>query len=397
MSAIRLVLTDPGLRAAAAMSVLLGAVACTFGPYVAQLAVQHFALGDAGYAALLALGTAVSVSAALYVGIRSDQTARRRSLALWAAGLMVAAAALMTALPSPFSFILAHGLILPMSSLFGQIFALSRISAQAQPEAMRDGVLSTIRALFALPFVVVLPLWSLAFRQGVPVMTIYPVGLGLTLLMLLVAVLGWPADARLAPHAARSGLSLRAALRELSHPAITLRLLALGAVGSTGTVYWAVLSLVLTPANGRSAADVALYAGLVAGAEVPFMLALPWLCRGMSRPTAMLLGTCIYVIHLLGLPLLAPTQWLWLLVLPAAFGGAFILTLPIAYLQDLLSDRPGTGSALIAMQKLTGDLIAAGCFAAGTALSGYGLVTVLGTVLALIGAAGLVLADRPAG
>ena len=97
MSAIRLVLTDPGLRAAAAMSVLLGAVACTFGPYVAQLAVQHFALGDAGYAALLALGTAVSVSAALYVGIRSDQTARRRSLALWAAGLMVAAAALVLA------------------------------------------------------------------------------------------------------------------------------------------------------------------------------------------------------------------------------------------------------------------------------------------------------------
>jgi hypothetical protein len=393
---LRTIMADPGLRAAAGMSLLLGASGSTLGPYIAQLGVQRFGLGDRGYALLLAASTLVSVSAALFVGIRSDQTGRRRGLALGAAGLLLAGAALMTFLPSTASFVLAHGLILPASSLFGQIFSLARISAAAQPEKLRDGIMAAVRALFALPYVVVLPMWSLAFRSGVPVMAIYPVGLSLTALMLAVALAGWPRDATLARHAAKSGLSLRAALKELTHPAITLRLLALGAIGSTGTVYWSVLSLVMSPAVGRRTADVALFAGLVAGAEVPFMLALPLLSRGMSRPVAMLLGTAIYVVHLLSLPHLAGSPLVWLLVLPASMGGAYILTLPIAYLQDLLADRPGTGSALIALQKLVGDLMAAGCFALGTALSGYALVTALGTAVALTGAVALVLADRGA-
>ena len=394
---LRAILSDPGLRAASVMSVLLGAAACTFGPFMAQLAVQQFALGDTGYALLLAVSTLVMVSASLFVGIRSDQTGRRRGLALACAALSVAGSGLMVVAPTRVSFILAHGLILPMAALFGQIFALARIAAQKHPAALHDGILASVRALFALPFVVVLPLWSLAFSHGASVMAIYPAGLAIGAVMLAVTWAWWPADAVLERHAAKSGLSLRAAMKELTHPAITFRLLALGAIGSTGTVYWSVLSLILGPEAGRGTADVALYAGLVAGLEVPFMLALPRLCRGMNRPTAMLLGTGIYVLHLLGLPWLAATPWMWLLVLPAAAGGAFILTLPIAYLQDLLSTRPGTGSALIALQKLIGDLIAAVCFALGTALSGYALVTVLGTVVALIGAVALVLADRRAG
>ncbi len=388
------ILADSGLRSAAVLSLLLGASACTFGPYVAQLAVHNFGLGDRGYAALLAATTFVSVTAALFVGIRTDQTGRRRLMALVAAGLLVLGGALMTVLPSTPSFVLAHGLILPASSLFGQIFALGRIAAQDAPDDLKAGIQAFLRAMFALPYVVILPAWSLAFRQGISVMTIYPVGLGLTLVMLILTWAWWPSDAALAARATRSGLSLRAALRELAHPAITLRLLALGAIGSTGTVYWSVLSLILSPDVGRGTSDVALYAGLVAGAEVPFMLALPILSRGMSRPMAMALGTAIYLVHLTGLPLLAGSPWVWALVLPAAWGGAYILALPIVYLQDLLASRPGTGSALIALQKLLGDLMASGCFAWGTAISGYGMVTVLGAGVALLGAGSLVLADR---
>ena len=272
---LRAILSDPGLRAASVMSVLLGAAACTFGPFMAQLAVQQFALGDTGYALLLAVSTLVMVSASLFVGIRSDQTGRRRGLALACAALSVAGSGLMVVAPTRVSFILAHGLILPMAALFGQIFALARIAAQKHPAALHDGILASVRALFALPFVVVLPLWSLAFSHGASVMAIYPAGLAIGAVMLAVTWAWWPADAVLERHAAKSGLSLRAAMKELTHPAITFRLLALGAIGSTGTVYWSVLSLILGPEAGRGTADVALYAGLVAGLEVPFMLRCP--------------------------------------------------------------------------------------------------------------------------
>ena len=120
----------------------------------------------------------------------------------------------------------------------------------------------------------------------------------------------------------------------------------------------ALLGLVLTPEVGRSAADVALYAGVTAGLEVPFMLAMPLVIGRVSRTMLILIGAVIYSAHVIALPLLAGSPLLWLMTLPAAIGGAITLTLPIAYLQDLLAARPGTGAALMALQRLLGDVLA---------------------------------------
>jgi SET family sugar efflux transporter-like MFS transporter len=396
MRALSLIWTDPDLRIIAVLMVLIGALSCSFGPYAALLAVTVFGLGDAGYALLLAISTLLSVAAALFVGIRADQTLNRRRLSLVACGLAVAGTALMVVAPTWLSFVLAHGVLLPLSSTyFGQLFAQARIASLHHPTAARDGIMSTIRALFALPFVVVLPLWSLAFGRGAEVLSVYPVSLALALAMLGLTWWRWPRDsgAVAAGTDRPSGLSFRAALRELAHLPLALRVLALGAVNSGGTIYWALLPLVLVAGVGRGTADVALYAGLVAGLEVPFMLALPLILNRFRRTGLILAGTAIYALHLLGLPLLAASPWLWLMLLPAAMGNAVTLTLPIAYLQDLLASRPGTGAALMALQRLSGDIIAAGCFALGTALAGYGLVAVLAAGVTVAGALALHLGE----
>ncbi len=83
----------------------------------------------------------------------------------------------MTLAPGAAVFVLAHGLIFPLSTLYGQLFAQTRLAAQTYPEHDRDGIMTVVRAVFALPFVVVLPLWALAFSAGVPILTIYPVTL----------------------------------------------------------------------------------------------------------------------------------------------------------------------------------------------------------------------------
>ena len=394
MPALSLIRTDPALRIIAVLMVLLGALACSFGPYAALLAVKIFGLGDGGYALLLAISTLLSVAAALYVGIRADQTLNRRRLSLVACALSVLGIALMVVAPNRISFILAHGVLLPLSSsYFGQLFAQARLAALHHPASVRDAIMTSIRALFALPFVVVLPLWALAFGRGAPVLAVYPVSLGLAVAMLVLTWRFWPRDGAEAGRDRRSGLSFRAALRELAHRPLALRVLALGAVNSGGTIYWALLPLVLVAEVGRGTADVALYAGLLAGAEVPFMLALPVVLRRFRRTGLILAGTLFYAIHLLGLPLLAGSPWLWLLILPAALGNAVTLTLPIAYLQDLLASRPGTGAALMALQRLSGDIIAAACFALGTALSGYVLVAALAVGVTIAGALALHLSE----
>ncbi|MGV8988088.1 MAG: hypothetical protein ACOH2H_17595 [Cypionkella sp.] len=388
----RTILRDPALRMVAILMMLQGALVCSFGPYISVLAVRIFGLGDRGYAAMMVAATLVSVASALYAGIRADQTANRRQIALGAAGLVIGGAAVMTFAASPVCFILAQALLFPANTLFGQLFAQARLAAADYPQAMRDGIQSTIRALFALPFVVVLPLWSLALNHAVPILAIYPVALGLGAAMFLLIWRLWPSKAAMEGRDRPSGLTIRAALAELASPRLALRILALGAVSAGGTAYWAVMGLVLTPVGGNGG-DAALYAGLVAGLEVPFMLALPLLPR-WDRSRLILIGAVIYAIHLVGIPLLAGTPWLWLLLIPGAAGGALTLTLPIAYLQDQLAARPGTGAALMALMKVAGDGMAAGAFALGTGLSGYTLAAVLGAAVTLIGAAVLVIADR---
>lgn len=385
---------DPSLRAIAALTFLLGAMVCSFGPYVSTLAVHTFRLGNGGYAAILVISTALSVAASVYVGIRADQTANRRRMALQACLLMLAGIGLMTLAPNALTFVLAHAVLLPLgSTLFGQIFAQARLEANSHPAQTRDTIMSTIRALFALPFVVVLPLWALAFTAGVPLLWVYPGGLILTALMTALTWRHWPTPDSSGTDRP-SGLSFTAALRELANAPLALRVLALGAVNAGGTIYMALLGLVLIPDIGRSASDVALYAGLIAGLEVPFMLAVPRLAARIPRTRLILIGTALYAIHVIGMPLLAASPLLWLMILPAAIGGAITLTLPIAYLQDLLADRPGTGASLMALQRLTGDILAALCFVIGTALSGYTAAALLGAAVTLIGAYALHRADH---
>ena len=395
MSAIRLCLTDPALRAAALVMALQGAVVCSFGPYFSSLAVNTYGFGNHGYAILLALSSLVSVSASVIGGIRADQTAQRRKITLLAVLALVFGTGLMTVTPGPLVFALAAALLIPVSSItFGQVFALARLAASRHPADQRDGILAVIRALFAAPFIVVLPLWSLAFAAGASVTLIFPAALVLSATMLLAVARLWPADGSAQWDDRPSGLSFRAALAEIGRPRIAARVIALGAVFSASTVYMAIVSLVMTPDVGRGTQDVALYVGLVAGLEVPFMLMIPSLTRGIPRTRLIFVGAALYSIHVALLPVLAGSAFVWLLIVPAAIGGAVTLTVPIAYLQDLLADRPGAGASLMALQRLAGDVIAATCFALGTALAGYGTVALLGVTASLVGAAALWAAER---
>ena len=396
-SAVRAILANPSLRLTAGLMVLQGGLACSFGPYISVLAVRQFGLGDRGYAVMMIFSTLVSVVAAVGAGIRADQTANRRRIALWSSALMMIGAGLMTVAPSPISFVAAHVVIFPLNTLFGQLFAQSRLAAQAYDPATRDGIQATIRALFALPFVIVLPLWSWAFGHGTPVLAVYPFALVLAALILAITARSWPGPKLSDIHDRPSGLSLQQALAELASPALGLRILALGAVSAGGTAYWAIMGLALTQPDGSGTATTALYAGLVAGLEVPFMLALPAILPRFQRTHLILIGTCIFALQLLGIPLLAGSNWLWLAMIPGAAGGAITLTLPIAYLQDALGHRPGTGAALMALMKVAGDGLAAGSFALGTALSGYLLAACLAAVVTVAGALALMWADRSTG
>lgn len=395
MTALHLVLTTPIFRMLAAVIGLMGLINASIYPYQSLIGIERIGLSNAAFAAVMVLASGMAVTTSVYIGILSDQRANRRQIALVTACIGLLGAVLMLMRPSALSFILANGILLPIaSSIFGQTFALNRLASSGQPAAQREGIQATIRSAMSVTFLAMLVFWTFGFAAGIDVMAIYASG-GLASLALVILILtAWPRDGQ-TPWADRpSGLKLSRALAQLARPTVSLRLLCLGAVASSGILYMVLVSLVFEQTAGRGTSDVALYVGLVAGWEVPFMLLLPRYLAHVPRARLIVLGTSLYICHLVFMPWLAGTPAIWAMTFVAGLGGTAMLILPISYYQDLLSSQPGTAAALMALQKLVGDTFAALAFTIGTALGGYGLVALIGGGVALTGAFGLLWLDQ---
>ncbi|MCF8484090.1 MAG: MFS transporter [Rhodobacteraceae bacterium] len=398
MTAIRTVFATPVFRMLAAIIGLIGCVNASIMPYQSLIGIENIGLSHAAFAAVMVLASAVAVTASVYVGILSDQKANRRRVALITAAIGLIGSVMMLGAPHPLTFILAHGVLIPIAtSLFGQTFALNRLASQAFP-TQREGIQATVRAAMSVTFLLMLLFWTYAFAQGFGVMSIYVTGAVASLCLVTLIMARWPKDGSTAWQDRPSGLRLSQALAQLARPTVSLRLLCLGAVASSGILYMVLVSLIFEQAPGRSTSDVALYVGLVAGWEVPFMLLLPRYLGHLPRARLILLGTALYICHLVLMPVLAPTSAIWAMTFVAGLGGTAMLILPLSYYQDLLASQPGTAAALMALQKLVGDILAALAFTIGTSLGGYGLTALMGGAIALTGAAGLWLLDhyRPA-
>ena len=372
-----------------------GAYAASIAPHQSLVAISVFGFTDGAYSAIMAFGSALSVTASVWIGILTDQKGDRRKILIASAALGAAGAGLVFLVRSPTAYLVAHMLVLPFSAtIFGQLFALARLATAEQTAASRDGTMAALRALFALPFVIVLPLWSLAFDRGAPLILIYGVlALGFAVITALLAI-RWPSARAAGLNDPKSGIRFYAALREMTAWPVTARILVIASVQAGVTLYMVLLGLIMTTGGGRETSDVSLFAGLVAGLEVPFMLASPMLLSRLSKSALIAAAAFIHAGFLCAFPLAAPYPVVWFLAIPAAMGAAVTLSVPIAYMQDLMSARPGAGGALIAVLHVTGQVIAAAVFGLGTAISGYGLAAMLGAGLAAASGLTLLMMDR---
>ncbi len=388
------VLRDPTLRLIAVALLFMGALNASVYPYQSLVGIEKIGLSEPHFALVLVMASAVAVTASVLLGILGDQRAGRRRIALATACSGALGVGLMLASPGTLSLILCHGLLLPVaSSLYGQLFALARL-ARNEDGAMRDAITGTVRSAMSLSFLAMLVFWKLALGWGVDVMAVYVSALVAAICMTTLLALFWPKDGATGWSDQPSGLNLRAAMAEMARPEIMLRVLCLGAVAGSGNLYMVLTTLIFDASPVRDQGDVALYVGLVAGWEVPFMLLLPRIAGRIKRQHLLALGATLYCVHLALLPVLADHWSVWVLTLFAGLGGTAIITLPITYYQDLLADRPGTAGAMLAVQKLVADSLAAAAFALGTTLGGFTLTAALGAGVALTGAAALIWVDR---
>ncbi len=363
-------------------------------PYQSLIAIERIGLSEQAFALLLVLASSVSVTASVLFGVLSDQRGHRRRIAFLTCLCSTSALALILLRPSPLTFWIGQGIFLPLAwSIYGQLFTLARL-AKPDEGPDRDGVLGAIRSLLSIGFLAMLLFWTFAFARGASEMSVYLTGGLASLGMSLAVLIGWPRDGQTAWSDPRSGLSLRQSFRDIAHLHILSRLLFIGALAVSGSVFFVLVSLIFEASPLRGPGDVALYIGMVAGWEVPFMLILPRYTHRFKRSAVLAIAALAYAAHLALLPLLCDTPLIWALPLLCGAGGAIILMLPISYHQDLVTGRPGTASALLALQKLVVDVLTAGVFAIGTWLGGFQTVALIGVMVALSGALCLYLADQ---
>jgi MFS family permease len=379
-----LILRDPSLRMVAGGLLLFAAFASSLGVHQSLLAVEVFGLSDTGYALVLLLAMSVAVTGSIVMGIATDRGPRRRQMALLAAVATLAGAALVALTRAPLAFLLAHVILIPLGgTIFGQLFAAGRLASAPYPPATRDGLLAILRALFAVPFMLGLPLWGIAFSHGLPLLALYPVVAAVAALHLLLVWRAWPHDAHAPWQETKSGLDFRASLREMSAGPVILRVALIGAIQSGSAIVGIILGL-LFAAVGRGTGDVGLFFGLFVVLEVVGTLSAGLLVRRLPRLLLIATGVALYAFFLALLPFLADTAWLWALILPAGLGGGLIYPLAIAYLQDLLAERPGAGGSLIAVQRVAAEGLTTAIFGLGAWAQGYATVALLGAGAVLL-------------
>lgn len=391
MTSLRYVLRHPTLRFISLALLLFGAHNASLYPYQSVIAIERIGLSPAEFAWLLTLASAVAVVTSVLIGVLGDQYGKRRAIALGSALCSTLGIGLMLVFPGPWSLWIFNGVLLPVaSSLYGQFIALARLTAPEDED--RDAVVGALRSNLSFAFLGMLIFWTLAFGFGLSEMAVY-VSAGMASLGLSLMIWArWPRDDGMPDQ--RSGLRLHQALVEIARPHIALRVVLMGMISSAGNLYMVLVSLVFDASALRDAADVALYVGLVAGWEVPAMLILPRYASRLSRPAMAGIGAALYAVHLVALPVWADTHWLWVGTFFAGVGGAVLITMPIPYYQDLMTGRPGTAAAMLAVQKLASDIITALVFAGGLALGGFQGAAWIGVLVSLMGAVALWVVDR---
>jgi predicted MFS family arabinose efflux permease len=394
VTAYQFVLRHPTLRLIAGMLLLVGMHNASLYPYQSLIAIERIGLSKPAFSLLLVVASVSAVLASVMFGVLSDQFGHRRRIAVITCFASTIGVGLMLLHPGPLTFWICQGILLPLAwSIYGQLFTLARLASADEGRA-RDVILGGIRSLLSVGFLAMLMFWTFAFARGATVMSVYISGGLASLGMSLAVLFFWPKDGQAGWADTRSSLGLRHSLREIANPHILSRLLFIGMLATSGSVFFVLVSLIFEASPLRGPGDVALYIGMVAGWEVPFMLVLPRFTHRLPRATAMALSAVVYATHLALLPLLCDTPLIWALPVLAGAGGAVILMLPIPYYQDLVAGRPGTAAALLALQKLVVDILTAAVFAFGSAVGGFETVAAIGVAVALTGALCLYLADR---
>ncbi|MBX4920101.1 MFS transporter [Rhizobium bangladeshense] len=379
------VFRNPAIRASMLAIFTFGMAGAMTAPYRSVVGIRELGLSDGLYSTLTFASAAVNVVVSVLLGNLADRLGEYRSAMIGACVFGIVGYGMVYAFPTAAIFIISGLLPLPIyGALNSLLFANARAAMQGMTRSEMVTANSGVRAMISLSWVLIPGVTGLVLSGASSMLPAYLFAAISCLFCQGIILFALPKRAG-TELAATHHLTYLGALRQVVSPRISAHVCGVALITSTLHLNDALLPLIATGAAHGALSDVGILVGIVALLEVVFIIVWSRIARKTGQMAALAAGTIVYAVFL-GLLGFASEPWhLYALTLLAGIGAAAIISIPITYLQDLIADRPGLGSALISVNIFASAGIGALVFAAGTAVAGYSGTAVLGAFTGLSG------------
>ena len=369
IEALRFVARQRFVRTTALCLIAYGIAVSSTIPYQSLYAVKELGMGNGQFSAFMSAVSVFSVIAAVGLGAVSDTLKDRRPLVLVLALAGALGYGAIWLGQSVAAYVIAMLTLIPLSrAITSLLFSGLRRELAGLDTAQILSVNSLLRTFLAGAWVVTpaFAAWLVSDSQSLaPVFMIGAVA-SLTVFLLYLT---FPAPKGPIDQAER--LPFFAVVRLIGTGPVLLRVLAISLGSGAHALHGLLHPLIMTgPAHG-TLRDVGLFAGMLAGLEIPFMLVWAQVARRRSVSFALSASLAIYCVYAVLLAFATAPWHLFALGILNSCGAAAVLSLPMSYFQDLMADRPGLGSSLVPVVTFFGGLVSAAGFALGAAIGGY--------------------------
>ena len=372
---------------------ILGFAMASLSPYHSIIGIERFGLSELEFAVVTIISAIASAFASMAIGVYSDQTCHYKEVMM--ASLLIGALTNLGlyVFASKWMFMIAFMIFIPIASTaFSQFFGLAKLAANKNSRIEPNFSASCVRAAYAGAYAVTPPIWAMLVLNGADLLMIFGASAVINLVMTVIVFVSWPEEHKQQSEPIkRDGLKL--ALAELANAPLAVRLFLVTIAGALANFNSLVMGLIVLNDLGGTEVHVGWFAGIVALIEIPVMLYCATALRYLSKAALIMIGVVLSGIYLSAFSFLPSVDYLWWLILPASVGGGLFIPLVIGYIQDLLSERPGTGGALVSLANIGGYFFAALVFGICTQFASYSNTAMIGAALSVLAAIALVLVD----
>lgn len=362
--------------------------------YGAIVGIDALGIPNGLYSLLLMVFSLASAAASVVLGYISDKIPDRRILVIGTALMGALAFGSIFAFRNQAAYIVAICVIMPFGgALFSQSFSYSRSYYNARHPARAEFMITILRTIFSVAWVIVPPLvgW---FAATTTVFNTYGVAaLAYLACAAIFVVLLRDPDAKVGVAPPRAGQPAPPLARARIEPAIMGGIIGVTLIFTAVSIRTVTIPLVITSTLKGSFTDLGIFAALAAALELPFMVAWGYALRWLSKHTIIICGALLYAVYLILMSRASSvTEMLWLQLLNGPAHAA-LLTIPISYLQDAIKGRVGLSTSLLDVSNVVASLATAAVFGALTAtVQDYPLLLVVAAGLSAGGAVALFVA-----